>query len=90
MLACLGAKGFITSEVMKKEFASPSENVKVLVCGPPPQVAAVAGKKDGMKQGALGGALKELGYTEEQVRLITAINPSMLLIQMRRCTSSRI
>jgi hypothetical protein len=31
-------------------------------------VAAVAGKKDGMKQGALGGALKELGYTEEQVR----------------------
>jgi cytochrome-b5 reductase len=41
--------------------------VKVLVCGPPPQVAAIAGKKDGMKQGALDGALKELGYKEEQV-----------------------
>jgi hypothetical protein len=35
--------------------------------GPPPQVAAIAGKKDGMKQGALGGALKELGYDESQV-----------------------
>jgi cytochrome-b5 reductase len=30
-------------------------------------VAAVAGKKDGMKQGALGGVLKELGYKEDQV-----------------------
>ena len=30
-------------------------------------MAAIAGKKDGMKQGALGGVLKELGYTEDQV-----------------------
>ena len=36
--------------------------------GPLGQVAAVAGKKDGMKQGELGGILKELGYTEDQVR----------------------
>lgn len=35
--------------------------------GPPPQVASLAGKKDGMKQGPLGGILKELGYTEDQV-----------------------
>jgi cytochrome-b5 reductase len=35
--------------------------------GPPGQVNAVAGKKDGMKQGAIGGILKELGYTEGQV-----------------------
>ena len=35
--------------------------------GPPGQVNAVAGKKDGMKQGEIGGVLKELGYTEEQV-----------------------
>jgi cytochrome-b5 reductase len=28
-----GQSGFITSEMMKKEFAPPSENVKVLVCG---------------------------------------------------------
>jgi len=30
-------------------------------------VAAIAGKKAGMKQGELGGVLKELGYTEDQV-----------------------
>lgn len=36
--------------------------------GPPGQVAAVAGKKDGMKQGEVGGLLKELGYTSDQVR----------------------
>ena len=35
--------------------------------GPPPQVAAISGKKDGMAQGELGGVLKELGYTEDQV-----------------------
>lgn len=35
--------------------------------GPPGQVAAVAGAKAGMKQGELGGILKELGYTEDQV-----------------------
>ncbi len=34
--------------------------------GLPGQVNAVAGKKDG-KQGAIGGILKELGYTEDQV-----------------------
>ena len=35
--------------------------------GPPGQVNAVAGKKEGPKQGAVGGILKELGYTEDQV-----------------------
>lgn len=39
-----------------------------MVCGPPGQVNALAGKKDGMKQGPLAGILKELGYTEDQVR----------------------
>ncbi len=36
--------------------------------GPPGQVAAIAGKKAGYKQGELAGLLKELGYTESQVR----------------------
>jgi cytochrome-b5 reductase len=35
--------------------------------GPPGQVNAVAGKKEGPKQGEIGGILKELGYTEGQV-----------------------
>ena len=39
----------------------------VYALGPPGQVLAVAGKKEGMKQGAIGGILKELGYSEEQV-----------------------
>ncbi len=36
--------------------------------GPPGQVVSISGKKDGMKQGELGGILKELGYNEDQVR----------------------
>jgi cytochrome-b5 reductase len=36
-------------------------------------VAALAGKKAGMKQGALGGVLKELGYTEEQVHSVFSV-----------------
>ncbi|EUC67033.1 NADH-cytochrome b5 reductase [Rhizoctonia solani AG-3 Rhs1AP] len=64
-----GLTGFITKDILKKEIAPASlgDKVMVYVCGPPAQVDAIAGKKDGMKQGALGGALKELGYTSEQV-----------------------
>jgi cytochrome-b5 reductase len=64
-----GPKGFINADVVKQHVAPPSlgSKVKIFVCGPPGQVAAVAGKKAGMKQGELGGILKELGYTEEQV-----------------------
>ncbi|KAJ7610872.1 hypothetical protein FB45DRAFT_1120728 [Roridomyces roridus] len=63
-----GGKGFISADVIKEYVAPPTtEGTKVLVCGPPGQVAAIAGKKAGMKQGELGGVLKELGYTEDQV-----------------------
>ncbi|KAG6884781.1 hypothetical protein C0993_008342 [Termitomyces sp. T159_Od127] len=64
-----GPSGFINADVIKEHVAPASlgDKVKVFVCGPPGQVAAVAGKKAGMKQGELGGILKELGYTEEQV-----------------------
>ena len=41
--------------------------VRLRRTGPPGQVSAVAGKKEGMKQGAIGGILKELGYNEDQV-----------------------
>lgn len=64
-----GPSGFISKDMIQK-FAAPAslnEKVKIFVCGPPPQVASLAGKKDGMKQGPLGGVLKELGYTEDQV-----------------------
>jgi len=64
-----GPTGFINSDIIKKYIAPPTlkDKVKVFICGPPGQVNAVAGKKDGMKQGELGGILKELGYTQEQV-----------------------
>ena len=63
-----GLSGYVSKDVIKQHVAPPTLNdkVKVFVCGPPPQVAALAGKKDGMKQGELAGALKELGYTEGQ------------------------
>jgi cytochrome-b5 reductase len=38
--------------------------------GPPGQVAAIAGNKAGFKQGELGGILKQLGYTEDQVSIL--------------------
>ncbi|KAF7303105.1 NADH-cytochrome b5 reductase [Mycena kentingensis (nom. inval.)] len=63
-----GPSGFINAEVVKKYAAPPGSKSVIMVCGPPPQVAAIAGKKAGMKQGEIGGVLKELGYKEEQVR----------------------
>ncbi|ETW86565.1 hypothetical protein HETIRDRAFT_437452 [Heterobasidion irregulare TC 32-1] len=67
--AWTGHTGFLSKDVLKQHLAPPSLNdkVKVFVCGPPGQVAAIAGKKEGPKQGAVGGILKELGYTEDQV-----------------------
>ncbi|KAF7307250.1 NADH-cytochrome b5 reductase [Mycena indigotica] len=63
-----GPSGFVNADVIKKYVAPPTQQrTMVMVCGPPPQVASIAGKKAGMKQGPLGGVLKELGYTEEQV-----------------------
>nr|VWO94442.1 NADH-cytochrome b5 reductase (EC [Ganoderma boninense] len=64
-----GATGFVTKELIQQHIASPTlgEKTKVFICGPPGQVAAIAGKKEGFKQGALSGVLKDLGYTEDQV-----------------------
>jgi cytochrome-b5 reductase len=42
-------------------------NIACMSVGPPGQVAAVSGPKDGLAQGELGGALKDLGYVKEQV-----------------------
>jgi cytochrome-b5 reductase len=64
-----GPTGYISADVIKK-YVGPAdlkEKIKIFVCGPPGQVAAISGKKAGMKQGELGGILKELGYSEDQV-----------------------
>jgi len=64
-----GPTGYINKDLIQKHVASKDlgEKVKIFICGPPGQVAAIAGKKAGMKQGDLNGILKELGYTEDQV-----------------------
>ena len=88
-----GNVGFVNKELIQQHIAPASlgEKVKVYICGPPGQVAAIAGKKDGMKQGALGGTLKELGYTEDQVRssLPTARHGWCTDAMLSRYSSSR-
>ena len=61
--------GFISRELLKTVIPGPKDgNVKVFVCGPPGLYKAIAGaKKSPSEQGELQGALKELGFTEEQV-----------------------
>lgn len=62
-------KGFLTKDVLKSKLPSPSlgSQVKIFVCGPPGQVAAVAGPKKGKEQGELNGILKDLGFSQDQV-----------------------
>jgi cytochrome-b5 reductase len=64
-------KGYVTKEVLSKLMPHKlnERNVKVLVSGPPPMIAAIAGAKGGFgwTQGSLGGILGELGYQKEEV-----------------------
>lgn len=64
-----GETGYISKEFLKKNlFKATDENVKVFVCGPPPMYKALSGgKKSPSDQGELEGALKDLGFTKEQV-----------------------
>ncbi|GKU14990.1 unnamed protein product [Fusarium langsethiae] len=64
-----GGSGFITKDLLKTVLPEPkSENIKLFVCGPPGLMNAVSGNKVSPKnQGELTGALKELGYKEDQV-----------------------
>lgn len=62
-------KGYVTAELLKTKLPSPKlgDDIKIFVCGPPGQVSAISGPKKGFEQGELGGILKELGYTKDQV-----------------------
>lgn len=61
--------GVITKELLKTVLPeAKSENVKIFVCGPPGLYKAISGPKNSPQdQGELEGALKELGYSKEQV-----------------------
>ena len=64
-------KGYITKQILQGVVvdAEQGDKVKVLVSGPPPMTAALAGSKGGFgwTQGSVGGILKELGYSNDQV-----------------------
>ncbi|KIR32002.1 cytochrome b5 reductase [Cryptococcus deuterogattii MMRL2647] len=63
-----GETGYVTADLIKKAFPkNEGENVRAFVCGPPGQMKAISGEKEGMKQGELSGALKDLGYTSNEV-----------------------
>lgn len=64
-------KGYVTKRILSKVLPAQlnGDDVKVLVCGPPAMLDAIAGAKGGRgwTQGRLGGILKDLGLTEKQV-----------------------
>ncbi|KYK54632.1 putative cytochrome-b5 reductase, mitochondrial outer membrane form [Drechmeria coniospora] len=64
-----GNSGFITKDLLKTVLPeSKNENIKLFVCGPPGLMKAISGNKVSPKdQGELSGALKDLGYSKEQV-----------------------
>jgi cytochrome-b5 reductase len=63
--------GYINKQILERVMADTKEGdkVKVLVSGPPPMTNAIAGAKGsfGWTQGSVGGILKELGYSDNQV-----------------------
>ncbi|ODQ66527.1 NADH-cytochrome b5 reductase 2 [Nadsonia fulvescens var. elongata DSM 6958] len=64
-----GQSGFITADFLAKNIPSAkADNVKVMVCGPPPLYQAISGNKvSPSDQGEVEGALKELGFSKDQV-----------------------
>ena len=63
-----GEKGYVSKELISKKLQKPSDDSMIFICGPPPMYEALSGGK-GPKgsQGEIDGALKELGYTIDQV-----------------------
>ncbi|ORX40784.1 hypothetical protein BD324DRAFT_612102 [Kockovaella imperatae] len=64
-----GPTGFINAQMISQLFPYHDGQNKVMafVCGPPPQVKSISGPKDGPRQGEVQGALKDLGYTSDEV-----------------------
>lgn len=63
--------GYVTKDILRESLPAKGDGQsKILICGPPPMMAAVAGAKGGFgwTQGSLGGLLKELGYQKTQVQ----------------------
>eukprot|EP00397_Hematodinium_sp_SG-2012_P051788 GEMP01060900.1.p1 GENE.GEMP01060900.1~~GEMP01060900.1.p1 ORF type:complete len:178 (+),score=46.98 GEMP01060900.1:664-1197(+) len=55
-------------EILKKLLPPPKTNSLIMVCGRKPMSDAISGpKNEDYSQGEVGGYLKELGYTKEEV-----------------------
>ncbi|KAJ9453233.1 NADH-cytochrome b5 reductase-like protein [Diplonema papillatum] len=61
-----GGLGYINKDMIAAKMPKPGEG-KIFVCGPDGLMDAVCGKKVKYEQGPLGGMLKEMGYTEDDV-----------------------
>jgi cytochrome-b5 reductase len=63
-----GPTGYINADMLKKYLPAPSADVQVYVCGPPGFMTVTSGNKTpDYKQGELTGALKEIGFTSDNV-----------------------
>ncbi|KAJ3039817.1 NADH-cytochrome b5 reductase [Rhizophlyctis rosea] len=59
--------GYVSEQIIKEKLPKPGEG-KVFICGPNQMLAAISGTKTpDYKQGEVGGILKKLGYTENDV-----------------------
>lgn len=62
-----GGAGFVNQQMLNELMPKPGQG-KVFVCGPPPMVNHISGSKaPDFSQGAIGGLLKKMGYTENDV-----------------------
>ena len=64
-----GPTGYINADMVSKWLPSAKQdNIMIMVCGPPPMMEMVSGKKgEKFTQGPVGGILKQLGYDESKV-----------------------
>jgi len=63
-----GSEGYVTRELVQRWLPKPAPDTMVMVCGPPPMMAAISGDKAKDKtQGEVEGILKDLGYPKENV-----------------------
>ena len=63
-----GKKGFLTLDTVRELVPAAASDHHVLICGPPPFLALLAGAKGpNYTQGELTGIFKELGFRPENV-----------------------
>lgn len=62
-------EGYVTPEIINGHLPQPglADKIRVLVCGPPAQVEAIAGNKVKDQQGPLKGLLADAGYQSDQI-----------------------